>query len=697
MSDPFGDIGNFAKKQEESLSSLAAKKNAYLNNNLSSKSTYNIPKTATPTIKKPIPTNFGSYNYNNNLKSVNNVNQEIKNNNDAFNSLSDDFKSQYNPFPTTIPNQSQHNNLTSIPITSPAKTATTANNLSFSASISPLSEPISLFGNISNNTGIEILSPMKDQKTGSSISTNNGNFVNSNSNQFIPHYNGISSSNSSSFSNNQPFIPDLKYSESMRFSKNKYEDISHNSTNISVDDLLLSEDLNYKNHTQKNYYKSSSKEKSSFDETQKLFDFELESDFNIIIDNNNNIDLLGTKTNDLFNNSNNTNNTNNINQQSKNSTILEDMFNSFGLNDDSSSSSTKSSSLKTSEFHERTSRPYVSPTSGSTKSSPTKSQFNSNVNDSNNQTVSYSERNKILDLINIGNYKQALTQLSSIRGLSGIAAMDVQFLKMRCLYHQADFEKVIFLGKNCLKSSISIDKKQKGDILLLYARALESGTHYSEALDIWNQLKTYPGMERDGCEGWDRCTRLNNNSSSRTNYNNNNNNNQFDLFDISSNTKYKSNVSGGIKIATSNTTFKETIISGPSIQEKKEIDRKVNIAVAGYREKLEKAKGLEEETLRCKDDVDAKVALWSRTKESNLRALLSSLQDILPSKYGWKTVGLGNLMAVNDVKKTYMRAVAKCHPDKAPRDAGVQDTMLAAAVFTVLNLAWDSFRVSNNM
>jgi hypothetical protein len=72
----------------------------------------------------------------------------------------------------------------------------------------------------------------------------------------------------------------------------------------------------------------------------------------------------------------------------------------------------------------------------------------------------------------------------------------------------------------------------------------------------------------------------------------------------------------------------------------------------------------EEEKLRLYDTVDAKVTAWQNGKESNIRALLSSLDLILWPEAGWKKVNMAELVVVNKVKIVYMKAIAKVHPDK---------------------------------
>ena len=64
------------------------------------------------------------------------------------------------------------------------------------------------------------------------------------------------------------------------------------------------------------------------------------------------------------------------------------------------------------------------------------------------------------------------------------------------------------------------------------------------------------------------------------------------------------------------------------------------------------------------DIVDNKVSAWYNGKESNLRALLTSLDLILWPEAGWKKVNMAELVHSSKVKIVYMRAVAKVHPDK---------------------------------
>jgi len=60
---------------------------------------------------------------------------------------------------------------------------------------------------------------------------------------------------------------------------------------------------------------------------------------------------------------------------------------------------------------------------------------------------------------------------------------------------------------------------------------------------------------------------------------------------------------------------------------------------------------------------------------------------------GVKVNGLGELVTDVQVKKGYMRAIAKVHPDKFnTSNSTVEQRMLANSVFAALNEAWIAFQ-----
>lgn len=70
---------------------------------------------------------------------------------------------------------------------------------------------------------------------------------------------------------------------------------------------------------------------------------------------------------------------------------------------------------------------------------------------------------------------------------------------------------------------------------------------------------------------------------------------------------------------------------------------------------------------QLKDSVDAKLLSWKGGKESNIRALLASLDLVLWDeilKGGVKSGGLHELVTPAQVKKNYVKVIARVHPDK---------------------------------
>jgi hypothetical protein len=65
-----------------------------------------------------------------------------------------------------------------------------------------------------------------------------------------------------------------------------------------------------------------------------------------------------------------------------------------------------------------------------------------------------------------------------------------------------------------------------------------------------------------------------------------------------------------------------------------------------------------------KDMVDSKLGAWKGGKESNIRALLGSLDLVLWPELGLRKVGMADLVSEKQVKVQYTRTIARLHPDK---------------------------------
>jgi hypothetical protein len=66
--------------------------------------------------------------------------------------------------------------------------------------------------------------------------------------------------------------------------------------------------------------------------------------------------------------------------------------------------------------------------------------------------------------------------------------------------------------------------------------------------------------------------------------------------------------------------------------------------------------------------VKAKVDAWRQGKK-NMRAILSTLHEIVPAGLNWEPVGLAKLLQPTDVKKVYRKALLVIHTDKLPDGA----------------------------
>ncbi|KAL4722849.1 auxilin-like clathrin-binding protein required for normal clathrin function [Fusarium chlamydosporum] len=100
--------------------------------------------------------------------------------------------------------------------------------------------------------------------------------------------------------------------------------------------------------------------------------------------------------------------------------------------------------------------------------------------------------------------------------------------------------------------------------------------------------------------------------------------------------------------------------------------QKSSEAVTRLREANEAAAKEDDEKFVLSEKVDARVSAWRDGKRDNLRALIASLDTVLWENSGWKKVGLHELVMTNKVKISYMKAIAKTHPDKLPQDASTE-------------------------
>ncbi|KAK8936139.1 Auxilin-related protein 2 [Platanthera zijinensis] len=92
------------------------------------------------------------------------------------------------------------------------------------------------------------------------------------------------------------------------------------------------------------------------------------------------------------------------------------------------------------------------------------------------------------------------------------------------------------------------------------------------------------------------------------------------------------------------------------------------------------------------EELDNEIKQWAAGREGNLRALLSTLHDILWPECGWQPISLGNLMTSSAVKKAYGKAALCIHPDKVQQKrSNLRQKYVAEKVFYLLTEALNKF------
>ncbi|XP_073052763.1 uncharacterized protein [Primulina eburnea] len=100
----------------------------------------------------------------------------------------------------------------------------------------------------------------------------------------------------------------------------------------------------------------------------------------------------------------------------------------------------------------------------------------------------------------------------------------------------------------------------------------------------------------------------------------------------------------------------------------------------------------QEEKQRLAETLDNDIRRWAAGKEGNLRALLSSLQQVLWPECGWRPVSLTDMITSDSVKKVYKKATLYVHPDKVQqKGSNIQQKYIAEKVFDLLKEAWNKF------
>ncbi|XP_057729534.1 auxilin-related protein 2 [Arachis stenosperma] len=115
-------------------------------------------------------------------------------------------------------------------------------------------------------------------------------------------------------------------------------------------------------------------------------------------------------------------------------------------------------------------------------------------------------------------------------------------------------------------------------------------------------------------------------------------------------------------------------------------------ALADMNQRDHQTKMEQEERHRIADYTDVQIKRWAAGKEANMRALLSSLQDVLWPECGWEPVSITDMISSTSVKKVYRKATLCIHPDKVQqKGATLEQKYIAEKVFDILKAAWTKF------
>lgn len=106
--------------------------------------------------------------------------------------------------------------------------------------------------------------------------------------------------------------------------------------------------------------------------------------------------------------------------------------------------------------------------------------------------------------------------------------------------------------------------------------------------------------------------------------------------------------------------------AAPVVRPSKPLDMANSKAVGEMRKASQAAEAEDAQRIAWKDVVDAKVIAWKGGKETNLRALIASLDTVLWDEImaGGLKVGMHELITEKQVKIKYMKVIARLHPDK---------------------------------
>ncbi|CAL9730714.1 auxilin-like clathrin uncoating factor Swa2p [Monosporozyma unispora] len=318
-------------------------------------------------------------------------------------------------------------------------------------------------------------------------------------------------------------------------------------------------------------------------------------------------------------------------------------------------------------------------------STPHKTQQTVGSNISDIELLSYNEfKDNATQLFKNGHYAEALEQytkslntlpLTHPLRLIAISNMMISQLKI------GEYNNIIKLNGNCQelfppneddwKDVISNSDPKRtfkdiwSKIMLRYAEALEHLENYKIALITYQEMLDKNITNPKVLEGKRRCEKVLNPD-------------KFKPLPSQTNTTTHISTSPQMQKTINNNKPKNTENSDRIKQINANLEKEADLKVKLY------------------DQVELKINNWKSNKPDDIRFLLSTLSTIL-TWTNWNPVSTADLVMPKKVKMTYMKAVAKTHPDKIPSTLDLENKMIAENVFATLSEAWEKFKLENNI
>lgn len=151
----------------------------------------------------------------------------------------------------------------------------------------------------------------------------------------------------------------------------------------------------------------------------------------------------------------------------------------------------------------------------------------------------------------------------------------------------------------------------------------------------------------------------------------------------------------GIKLDAANAAGKSVNVQAAVHERVRDMEQAQQKAVRELQQREAEAKADADQEDAVRKRLEPKLRAWSEEygKKKQLRALLGSLHTILWADSGWKPVSMGDLLDEKRVRRAYLKASLKVHPDKT-RDLNVEKRFIAKRVFDALSQATTEFEDS---